>query len=113
MHGERGAEYSGAGHSGQRGGRPGLAGEPAGLIQNTQCQHDRQERGALVIGHAHVDRGHRHGRRSGRRYSDRVVAAPAGSVSYFGPAGIHSALVGGSTQSAESVRTVSTALACA
>ena len=49
--------------------------------------------------------------RSGRRYSDRIVATPADSVSCFSPAGIHSALVGGSTQSAESVRTVSTPLA--
>ena len=40
-----------------------------------------------------------------------MVASPADSVSCLSPAGIHSALVGGSTQSAESVRTVSTPLA--
>ena len=41
-------------------------------------------------------------------YSDRMVAVPAASVSCFSPAGIHSARVGGSTQSASWVRTVST-----
>jgi hypothetical protein len=51
------------------------------------------------------------GERPGRMYSDRMVAAAAASVSCFSPAGIHSALVGGSTQSAASVRTVSTPLA--
>jgi hypothetical protein len=40
-----------------------------------------------------------------------MVAAPADSVSCRTPAGIHSALVGGSTQAAALVRTVSTPLA--
>jgi hypothetical protein len=51
------------------------------------------------------------GERSGRMYSDRMMAAPAASVScFFSPAGIHSALVDGSTQSTAWVRTVSTPL---
>ena len=40
-----------------------------------------------------------------------MVAAPDDRVSCRSPAGIHSARVGGSTQSAELVRTVSTPLA--
>ena len=40
-----------------------------------------------------------------------MVAIPADSVSCRSPAGIHSALVGGSTQVDELVRTVSTPLA--
>jgi hypothetical protein len=40
-----------------------------------------------------------------------MVAAPADSVSCRNPAGIHNALVGGSIQVAEFVRTVSTPLA--
>ena len=38
------------------------------------------------------------GHRSGLMYSVRMVAVPADSVSCRSPAGIHSALVGGSTQ---------------
>jgi hypothetical protein len=44
-------------------------------------------------------------------YSVRIVAVPAESVSCRSPAGIHSALVGGSTQVASLARTVSTPLA--
>jgi len=51
------------------------------------------------------------GLRSGRMYNERMVAAPDDSVSWRSPAGIHSARVGGSTQAAELVRTVSTPLA--
>ena len=40
-----------------------------------------------------------------------MVAAPADSVSWRRPAGIHSARVGGSTQADACVRTVSTPLA--
>jgi len=51
------------------------------------------------------------GNRSGRTYADRIVAAPADSVSCRSPAGIQSARVGGSTQADAWVRTVSTPLA--
>jgi len=51
------------------------------------------------------------GHRPGRMYSVRMVAAPADRVSCRSPAGIHSARLGGRTQAAALVRTVSTPLA--
>ncbi len=44
-------------------------------------------------------------------YSERMVARPSEAVSCGSPAGIHSARVGGSTQAASPVSTVSTPLA--
>ena len=44
-------------------------------------------------------------------YSERMVARPSAPVSCGSPAGIHSARVGGSTQVASAVITVSTPLA--
>jgi hypothetical protein len=49
--------------------------------------------------------------RPGLMYSDRMVACPSAPVSCRRPAGIHSARVGGSTQVASAVTTVSTPLA--
>jgi hypothetical protein len=51
------------------------------------------------------------GDRSGRIYKVRMVARPSAPVSCGKPAGIHRARVGGSTQVASSVMTVSTPLA--
>jgi hypothetical protein len=56
-------------------------------------------------------RGHPVGQNSGRMYSARMVARPSEPVSCRSPAGIHSARVGGSTQVASRVSTVSTPLA--
>jgi hypothetical protein len=54
---------------------------------------------------------HATGERSGRMYSERMVARPSEPVSCGSPAGIHSARVGGSTQVASLVSTVRTPLA--
>ena len=51
------------------------------------------------------------GESPGRMYSERMVARPSAPVSCGSPAGIHSARVGGSTQVASAVITVSTPLA--
>ncbi len=51
------------------------------------------------------------GNRPGLMYRVRMVARVAEAVSCGSPAGIHSARVGGSTQVASAVRTVSTPLA--
>jgi hypothetical protein len=51
------------------------------------------------------------GEKSGRMYKERMVARPSEPVSCGSPAGIHSARVGGSTQVASWVSTVSTPLA--
>jgi hypothetical protein len=51
------------------------------------------------------------GERPGLMYSERMVAWPSEAVSCGRPAGIHSARVGGRTQVAAPVSTVSTPLA--
>ena len=58
-----------------------------------------------------VQSGQLTGHRSGLMYSVRMVAAPADNVSCRTPAGIQSARLGGRTQAAALVRTVSTPLA--
>jgi hypothetical protein len=51
------------------------------------------------------------GEKPGLMYSERMVARPSDAVSCGRPAGIHSARVGGRTQVAAPVSTVSTPLA--